>query len=312
MRRRFLVIVLEAAVISVAAASLLGCPRSEPDAVRVAPGVMFHRDTQAGAQILDVDLAEARVRPVVVAARVERRRNNFIGDCRTVREWADASGAIGGLNAGYFGDTYDDRGRRKQIVGLAVVDGVVVAPGGFVVSRDNPGERFLRAALGFRADGTPDIAWASGTRTGGIRRYAEPVERGENRAAGTIWGVRSAVACGPRLFVRGKRRITFREERLASPGKLMRAFAAYDADAAGKPRHFVLCRADAMEFEDVADFLEAYFGRAHGTRPHDALCLDGGPSAQLVYRSGDALRDAEPTGVLVPTAILILPKPPGE
>lgn len=307
--RRFPGTFLRAAALILAAAPLFGCPRAEPNEVRVAPGVVFRRDGEAGVQVLDVDLRQASVRPVVVAEGIERRRNNFVGDCRTVREWAERAGALGGLNGGFFGDMYDDRGRRKQIVGLAMVNGEVVAPGGLVASTRQRGERFLRAAIGFAADGTPDIAWASGERSGGARRYAEPV----NPGSGTRWRVRSAVACGPRLFVRGQRRITVREERLASPGRLMRAFVAYDVDAENKPRHLLLGRADAMEFEDVADFLTAYFQRTHGTRPHDALCLDGGPSAQMVYRDGSGeLRDAEPTGVLVPTAILLLPRRPGQ
>jgi hypothetical protein len=275
----------------------------EPHTVQVAPGVVFRRDETAGVQLLDVDLMTASVRPVVVAGNVERRRNNFVGECKTVREWAGQAGALGGLNAGFFGDTYDERGRRKQIVGLAMMDGRVVAPGGMVPSTRRPGERFLRAAIGFSEQGAPDIAWASGTLRGGVRRYAEPV----NPASGTPWRVHGAVACGPRLFVRGQRRITDRDERLISPGKLPRAFAAYDLED-GKPRHLLLGRADGMEFADVADFLSAYFQRAHGAPPHDALCLDGGPSAQLVYRDGGALRDAEATGVLVPTAILLLPR----
>ena len=70
----------------------------------------------------------------------------------------------------------------------------------------------------------------------------------------------------------------------------------------------MLGRADAAEYEDVANFLEDYFRRRHGAQVEDAMCLDGGPSAQLVYRDTDgALRDAEPTGVRVPTAILLLP-----
>ncbi len=149
----------------------------------------------------------------------------------------------------------------------------------------------------------PDIAWAAGSARVGARRYPEPL----NPKNGTPWDVYSAVACGPRLFVRGQRQITDREERLVSPGALPRAFAAYDL-VNGRPGHFILGRADAMEFTEVADYLDAYFRRVHGTAPHDALCLDGGPSAQLVYRDGETLLDAEPTGVLVPTAILLLPK----
>jgi hypothetical protein len=281
-----------------------GCDRVEPDEARLAPGVFFRRERAAGAQVVDVDLSRAPVRATVVAEGVEPVRNNLVGDCRTVPEWAERRGAVAGLNGGFFGHTYDDRGRRKQIMGLAVSGGNVVAPGGIVHSRTTPGERFLRAAIGFRADGTPDIAWAAGARGGRLLRYGEPVNPGN----GAPWRVTSAVACGPRLFVRGERRITDREERLASNRELPRAFAAYDL-VNGKPDHFVIGRADDMEFEQVADFLAAYFRRRHGTAPYDALCLDGGPSAQLVYRDeAGTLHDAEPTGVLVPTVLLLLPK----
>jgi hypothetical protein len=62
-----------------------------------------------------------------------------------------------------------------------------------------------------------------------------------------------------------------------------------------------------MEFTDVATYLTDYFARAHQSSPREAMCLDGGPSAQLVYRANGALVDVEPTGVLVPTAILLVP-----
>jgi hypothetical protein len=292
-----------AAALGGAAAFILaaGCGRREAAEVDVAPGVLFRRDGAAGVQILDVDLAESSVRPVVVAANTERQRNNVIGNAKTVREWAEQAGALGGMNAGFFGDTYDERGRRKQIVGLTLVDGRVVAPSTVVTSRE--GKRFVRAAVGFGPSGTPDIAWASGTARTGPLRHSEVAEP----APGTPWQVRWAVACGPRLFVRGERRVTDREERLVSPGRLSRAFVAYDV-VNGRPRHLVLGRADAMEFADVADYLASYFARHHGTSARDALCLDGGPSAQIVYRDGSGLQDAEPTGVLVPTAILLVPK----
>lgn len=281
-----------------------GCGQydNQPAAVPVAPGVVFRRDEAAGVQLLEVDLQTAAVQPVLVASAVDRHRNNFVGDARTVREWAERFGAIGGLNGGFFGHTYDDAGRRKQIVGLAIARSRVIAPGGMVSSTRQPGEKFLRAAIGFSEQGVPDIAWAAGALRGPIRRYAEPI----NPGTGTPWRVGSAVACGPRLFARGALRITDRDERLVSPGKLPRAFAAYDV-VNGKPRRLLLGRANAMEFGEVARFLVAYFKRAHGTAPHDALCLDGGPSAQLVYRDGAILHDAEETGVRVPTAILLVP-----
>lgn len=290
------------ALLGTTALLLAGC-RQARKRTPVAPGILFLRDPAAGAQLLDVDLATAAVRPAVVATNVERRRGNFIGDAKTVREWVAETGALGGMNAGFFGDTYDAMGRRKQIVGLAVVNGKVVAPGAKTASTVREGEEFVRAALGFGPSGTPDIAWATGTLKGALRRYPEAVHPGR----GVPWQVRSAVACGPRLFVRGERRITYREERLRSEGRLPRAFAAYDR-VDGRPRHLVLGRTDAMEYTEAADFLAAYFRRAHGTAPHDALCLDGGASAQIAYREGRTVRDAAPTGVLVPTAILLLPK----
>jgi hypothetical protein len=240
----------------------------------------------------------------VVAANVSRTRNNFVGDCFTAREWAERFKAVGGMNAGFFGETYDDIGRRKQIVGLAMVDGKVVVPGGVVTSPRDRAERFLRPAFGVSGRGTPDIAWASGVRSGFVRRYDDVV----NPGPGAPWAVTSAVGCGPRLFVRGRRRITDREEWLTDPEKDQRAFVAYDIGPNGRPRRLLLGRADAMDFSQVADWLEGYFSSRYKSRPHDALCMDGGPSAQLVYRDGDTLRDAEPTGVLVPTAILLVPR----
>lgn len=278
-------------------------PRELPPLVNVAPGVVFRRDADAGIQVLDIDLAAAPVRPVIVADNIERRRNNFIGDAKTVAAWAEQHDALGGMNGGYFGEKYDSVGRRKQIVGLAMVNGKVIAPGGFAVPARAKNVRLLRSALGFTNDGLPDIAWATGTLSGTLRRYDQPV----NPTSSSAWPVRAAVACGPRLFVRGRQRITDREERLVSPGRLMRAFVAYD-HVEGKPRHLVFGRADAAEYAALADYLTTYFKKTHGTTPHDAMCLDGGPSAQLVYRDNNTLRDAEPTGVLVPTAILLIPK----
>jgi hypothetical protein len=275
--------------------------------VVVAPGVLFSRTGPPGDgfQFLIVDLAKASVRPVVVAQNVKRDKNNFVGDAFTVREWCEKSGAVGGLNGGYFGVTYDEVGSRKQIVQLAVVDGKVVAPGSDTPSSRTPGERYLRSAIGFYADGRPEITWATGTVKNIIRTYETPTNPAQRR---TWTGIRYAVACGPRLFAGGKRRITDNEERLVSPGNLIRAFVAYDTDASGKPAHFLMGRADSASYSEVADFLEQYFAKHFRSKPREAMCLDGGSSGQLVYKSDQTLVDAEPTGVRVPTAVLLVPK----
>ncbi|HVK04365.1 MAG TPA: phosphodiester glycosidase family protein [Armatimonadaceae bacterium] len=281
-----------------------GCgPASGRERVDVAEGVTFRSEAD-GFQLLEVDLSVARVRARVVADNVQRLRNNFVGDARTVSEWARREpGAVGGVNGGFFGDTYDEVGQRKQIVQLALVAGKVVAPGSDTASARQPGQRYLRSAVGFHADGTPEIAWAIGTVRNVVKRYDAPV----NPLPGSPWPVRSAVACGPRLFAGGELRIADGEERLASPGALSRAFVAYDL-VDGRPRHLVLGRADAAEYADVARFLRGHFYRRFGTRVEEAMCLDGGPSAQVVYRDGPrgVLRDAVPTGVRVPTAILLV------
>jgi hypothetical protein len=282
---------------------LVGCPAASENRRTVAPGVTYIRDAPAGVYLIEVDLLTAKVRPVVVSANFERKKNNFVGDAKTVLEWAREAGAVGGINAGFFGETYDAEGRRKQTIGLLVGDGKVIAPATFVASTRFPGEKFLRSAVGFAPDGTPDIAWATG-RLGDLpRAHDAPV----NPASSGVWRVRSGVSCGPSLFVGGARRITDREERLVSKGKLARAFVAYDR-ADGKPRHLILGRADAMEYADLADYLTAHYARAYGTAPHAAMCLDGGPSAQVVYRDPTtaALADAAPTGVQVPTAIILV------
>ena len=286
---------------------LSGCGHhQDADTFTVAPGVVFRRDRDAGVQILDIDQVTAKVRPIVVAANVSRLRGNFIGDTHTVREWADTYGAVGGINAGFFGDTYDMLGRRKQLVGLAVLDGRTVAPGSFVASTTRTGERFLRSAVGFDAGGVPEITYATGSPHGPLRRYNSPIAL--RNAGGDIWQVHSAVACGPRLFAGGVRHIADKEERLVSAGKLPRAFIAFDREQ-GRPRHLILGRADGMEFSEVAAYLTDYFARVHNSAPREGMCLDGGPSAQLVYQTGANTReDAEPTGVLVPTAILLVPE----
>jgi exopolysaccharide biosynthesis protein len=288
----------------VTAAFAFGCtPKATDVPVQVTTGVTFRRDTQAGIQLLDVDLAIAKVRPVVVAKNIERRSGVFIGDSKTVREWAEEENAVGGINGGFFGQMFDQVGRRKQILGLMARGGRVVVSADLLVSQKYPGQKFARAAVGFTKDGLPDITWATGSASGTLRRLDAPV----NPKLTDTWRVHSALGCGPRLFANGERALTDKEERLVSKGKLSRAFIAYDF-VEGRPRHLIFGRADAMEFAEVADYLSDYFQKQYQSAPQDAFCLDGGPSAQLVYRNNGTLDDAEPTGVLVPTVILLLPR----
>jgi hypothetical protein len=63
-----------------------------------------------------------------------------------------------------------------------------------------------------------------------------------------------------------------------------------------------------MEFPECAKFLMDYFQREHGVVCQDALCLDGGASAQAAWRDGRTTRAEPDLGMRVPTAILIFKK----
>ena len=128
-----------------------------------------------------------------------------------------------------------------------------------------------------------------------------------NHRRPTPWPVVSAVGCGPTLIQRGCFVVTDRLERLASPGALPRTFVAYDAPR-GRPTHFVLGIASSMTFQDLAAFLQTYFPHYDGTRVEAAMCLDGGASTQLSYRSGSMTQSPRFTGVTVPDAVVILPR----
>lgn len=284
------------------ALGLSGCaPRSQTDTEQtVTDGVIFRSDSALGIQTLTADLNAGTVRPAVVAKNVTRIRNNFVGDAKTVAEWAREYDAVGGVNAGFFGETYDPSGHRKQLVQLAVVGQKVVAPGSATASTAKPGETYLRSAIGFSEGGRPEIVWATGKLSTGPRRAERVISPKEKR----LWEIESAVACGPRLVHDGKLAITDREERLISPGRLARAFVAYDRTG----RYLVLGRADESEFSELAAYLVRFFSETLHAPIEEAMCLDGGPSAQLVYRAGARVVDVEPTGVQVPTAILLLPK----
>lgn len=277
--------------------------RSERTAIH--EDVVLFKDSTAGVQLLDVRVGGA-ILPTVIAEQVDRIGGNHVGNARTVADWVDRTHAIAGVNGGFFGDTYDSEGKRRQIVQMAVVADSVVAPGGAVKTMPGTDRRYLRSAIGFTAGGHPRIEWAAGTRRLGPRKASGP----ESPFVVRPWDVQSAVSCGPRLIHRGAIRITAQEERLASPRRTARTFVAYD-ESEGSAGHLILGIADAMRYEEVAAYLADYFEREHGTRVAEAMCLDGGASSQLVARTKSGIEDLRPTGVHVPTAILLTTKKNG-
>jgi exopolysaccharide biosynthesis protein len=282
-----------AAIVSIAALVLAGCPTAPRGKITVTEGVTFWEDSAANAQLLVVDRRQARVRTVVVAGSVARIGNNAVGAAKTVRAWAEQYGALAGVNGGFFGDSYDSLGQRKQLVQLCVVEGKVVAEG-------FPIRGGLRSSIGFYSDGRIEAPWATGSEKSGARAFRGPQRSG----VGKPWRPDSAVAGGPRLIHQGKIDITDRRERLGTDLPVARVAIAFS------DQYLVFCRVDAMRYQELARYLVTVFKETLHESPDEALCLDGGPSAQLVFSDSGRLIELQPTGVQVPTAVLLLPRAP--
>ena len=268
----------------------------------LAPGVV-HRaiptEDGAGVDIVDVKMAHANAYPAIVTGPVQHGR----GPALTPQDWLTKTHALAAVNGGYFGQ--DDGNGNEEFVGLLVRRGRVVHPASPLMGQGSPTlkpGRYVRSAFGITQDGLPVIAWASATSR--PLAYAAPL-LGHRRP--TPWPVVSAVGCGPTLIQRGRFVVTDRLERLASPGALPRTFVAYDGPR-GRPAHFVLGIASAMTYQDLAAFLQSYFPRYDGTRAEAAMCLDGGASTQLTYRTHNTVQSPRFTGVTVPDAVVILPR----
>ncbi|MFM7321266.1 MAG: hypothetical protein ACKO5K_07055, partial [Armatimonadota bacterium] len=108
----------------VALLCVAGCRRAEPagpSKVSLHPDAVLVRDPGSGVDLVDVRVG-GEIVASVVAEGVDRIGGNHVGDARTAAEWLERSEAIVAINGGFFGDTYDAAGRRRQIVQLAVVD----------------------------------------------------------------------------------------------------------------------------------------------------------------------------------------------
>jgi hypothetical protein len=266
----------------------------------VAPGVTVrqHSHRLSGIRVIDADLSAPGIRVEVAADEIAVRQGRITGRARTLPEWLQHTGASAGINGGFFGETVGEH--YKEIVGLLKRDERVrsAAP----VYRARPsGRTYARSAFGVSARGRPSIAWVTSApgRPQLLRSHAEP----EFTGGGAPWEVEDAVACGPRLIRSGRVEVSYRGERLASPGALPRTFIGYGGPP-GKQRA-VLCAAEAMEFADCAAFLMDYFRGEHGVPCSEAMALDGGASTQAAWRERGRIAGTPGLGVTVPTAILI-------
>lgn len=276
--------------------------RRAPD-VPAAPGVTV-RHAQVGlsaVRVIDVDLGSGNTRVEVVAQEIRLRDGLVTGRARTLPDWLSATGAVAGVNGGFFGKTAGTE--YKEIVGLLKQDGRVRAAAPLYRSRQS-GERYSRSALGFTRLGTPRMAWVSSRPGKPSMLLSHPGPEVTEDAPS--WTVQQAVACGPRLVRDGRVNITYRGERLASPGMLPRTFVGFGGGR--EKRHLVLCAADGMEFSGCAQFLMEYFRREHGVPCSEGMCMDGGASTQAAWREGGAIHTDPDPGTTVPTALLVFAK----
>src|SRR5437870_1178414 len=83
----------------------------------VAPGVVLRQARVGGGavRVIDVELG-SRARVEIAAEDVRLRGGLVSGRARTLREWLRATGAVAGVNGGFFGRTVDPE--HKEIVGL--------------------------------------------------------------------------------------------------------------------------------------------------------------------------------------------------
>jgi len=286
----------------------LGCGSEKPKVVATPgvsiPGVSIRR-IEAGpatVRLIDADLNAPNVRVEVAAEDIAIRGGVITGRARTVPEWLEKTGAIAGINGGFFGKTIETD--YKEIVGLLKLDGRVrvAAP----TYRAKPsGNAYSRSALGLLRSGSPRIAWV--TSQSGSPQLLRSHDEAEFSGPSEAWDVHQALACGPRLIRNGKQEISYRGERLASPGALPRTFVGTAVTPEGT-RRLVLCAADGMEFEDCARFLTEYFRRQYRVDCADAMCLDGGASTQAAWRETPGASQIASdlyASTKVPTALLV-------
>lgn len=288
---------------------LRGCPgelaQHGAEEARVHPAVVVRKVPVRGdtshVRVIDVDLTAPRVRVEIAAEDIARREGRITGRARSVPDWLEQTGAVAGVNGGFFGESVGPQ--YLEIVGLLKLDGRVRVAG--PTYQSSSGTRYSRSALGVGEDGVPRMGWV--TSRPGDPQTLRTHSGAELSGRGESWRVHEALACGPRLIREGEVEISYRGERLASPGRLPRTFVGFGGSGE-RPERLVLAAATGMEFEECAEFMKRYFQEAHGMTCREAMCLDGGSSTQAAWREGNEVRSDSPLNVEVPTAILVYGK----
>ena len=198
----------------------------------------------------------------------------------TAEQIARRTGARVLVNAGYY---RLDRGRPEHI-GLLLVGGRLLQPPLRSVIQQGRRRPVVRAALGFHADGHPEIGWA-GSREGQLVVWPGPVAGGQGgdgdeAADARRWPVVDAVAGGPMLVVDGAVRVTAAQEAFAdsaSPRLHPRTAAGITAEG-----DLILMVVDGRQRDSRGVTLEQLAGLLQRLGCVRALNLDGGGSSAVV------------------------------
>ncbi len=124
--------------------TVAGQTRSDEPARGVRTHIVPHG--QARVAVIDVDLRARGVRVEVAASDIRVRAGVVSGRARTVEEWLRATGAVAGVNGGFFGKTIGDD--FKEIVGLLKDAGRVRAAAPAYRSRRTGGYCAINSAIG--------------------------------------------------------------------------------------------------------------------------------------------------------------------
>jgi hypothetical protein len=276
--------------------SVLVPPRGEGD------GVVVRRLTYGltGVHLIDIDLRTPGVSVRVHARNPSRKEWGWaVGDALDVAEWCQLTGAIAGVNGGFFGAEVSPG--RKEVIGLLQIDGKTFARAPLYRSRTDRSVTYSHSTFGVADGRVPLVDWVTSDPRSPSRLRAHPAPS-ELREARRWWSD-DGLSGGPRLIHRGQLFVAAADERLASVGALPRTFLGYSR--AKCTNRLVMATATAMTYHEAAGFLMQYFRERYGVACTEAMCLDGGDSSQLAYRSGGQVTTAYSNTVSVPTCVLV-------
>jgi hypothetical protein len=251
--------------------------------------------------VVDADLGTTGLRVTVQARNVSRREWGWAsGDAHSVAEWCRLTGAVAGVNGGFFGA--EVRPGRKEVIGLLKVGGTTFARAPVYRARGTDPIPYTHSTFGVVGGRRPRVDWVASDRDSMSRLIFYPGP--EHLHHGRRWDVDCGLSGGPRLVHRGRRFVAARDERLVSAGALPRTFLGYSRSRKAGGNRFVLVTAAAMTYGEAADFLIDYFRTRYGVNCDEGMCLDGGHASQLAYRSDGEIISVHGE-VTVPTCVLI-------